>query len=241
VSAYSLTVGHANLGRARTVTPVRESMDTIRHLLEQHAGPVVLGLNEIDEGDKTRPTDHQLLRETFTHGWQRTQMSKREPILLHGIKVRQPWRRRSYKAAPGVTHQSPSRSWQVDVVTPAKGCPPVAVLCGHYPAGARNGQRNPHVHDELEAAYVKMQAAEKRLIAAHLAAGRQVVILADRNWRGYRPGAGGHIAAHHGPDFISVFPAAGWRLHVADESWHPLSIEKLHGLSVAGLRFESVA
>lgn len=239
MTSYTVTAAHANLGRARNVRPVRESMTEIREALSSIPGPVILGLNEIDEGDKTHPTDHALLRQEFTEprGWIRTRMSTREPILLHGIK---PVRSYTHHASPGVPHQSPARGWQEDSLRPEPKLALLNVLCGHPPAGARNGRRPEHVRAELEHAYTLMETEEQRLLEKRHAAGHNVLMLADRNWRAFKP-THGQIVSHHGPDFITVFPAEGWRVVVEDKGWHPLSIEKLHGMSWVRLRYELVA
>lgn len=233
-----IVLGFANVGRGKPVTAVRATMLTIRRQLRRRGKAIVLGLNEIDEGDKTKPSDHKLLRHYFSRrrGWTRTHMTTREPIVLHGLK-RLRRHSRSVRGCPGLERQTPGRTWQLTVVPLGKDEPDLAVICGHPPAGARNGDRAPETKKALEERYREMQDAEDELLDQQRKAGRHIITLADRNWRDYKAPGRARIVVNEGPDFITVEAAKGWQFDVVDEGHEPLSIEALHDLLWAVVTF----
>lgn len=217
-----------NFGRAKRVGQVVSSMRRVAEklrLLGRRAG-AVLFCNEIDEGDKTRPSDHNLLRDIFKT-WVRAHMGRKDPILTLGLKQR---KRRWFKAAPGVPHQSPSRQINESVI-PAKkkGEPATVLLGGHYPAGAYNGERPEAIRRMLVAGYDSMQALHAARIQEHHRAGNHVVWGMDCNNRHFDRLHRAEVqVAHHGPDYIRVVPAPGWVFVVDDHGEIPMDIEKLH-------------
>lgn len=220
-----------NLGRTGHASTVHDAMTVIRRSIGSKRA--VLGLIEIDEGDKTRPSDHALIRTVFTplRGWRKTWMGKREPILSHRIK---PHRHlgESVGACVGLAGETPARSWQVSVYPTPDGL--VAVVNGHPPAGAHNGERTAVARRELLDRYSAVEVAERHLVAELLKipdiAG--VVTVADRNRRDYEPIHGPHevIVAHHGPDYITAIPAVGHRVRHGRAVSVAQPVEKLHRL-----------
>lgn len=227
----------ANLGRTKKAATVRASMLIIR----KHIGTrrAVLGLVEMDEGDKTKPTDHQLLGKVFTRlrRWRKTWMPKREPILSHKIRPRRTLGR-SIHAANGVPHLSPSRTWQESVYPTADGL--VHVICGHYNIAKVHKTANKERARELADGYERQQLAEQSLVTHALAqpgvAG--VVILADRNDRAYK-----HLhprevtVAHHGLDYITAIPAKGHKVTHSKADVVGLTIEPFHKMLGATISF----
>ena len=241
-ASFEFTGAFANLGRAPGhVEKVRSSMAKIVNGLP--GGPVILGLNEIDEGDITKPSDHDLLRQYFRKddGWTLTHMTSREPILLRDLKrIRHLSGRRM--GAPGVKHQTPPRPLNRIVVPTGDGLPDLAVLCFHYAAGVHNGDRPAHVKAELTAGYTHMEGVEKSMSDRQRKAGRHLLKLSDRNWRAYQPPAGEHVVAHdpHTPDFITLDPEAGWHIDVRDRGSINLDIEALHNCEWVTIRLTRV-
>lgn len=226
-----------NLGRTKRASTVARAMRLIRgHIGKRRA---VLALVEMDEGDKTIPSDHALLRVTFTllHRWHRAWMSKREVLLSHRIRARHGLGK-SVHACDGLPHESPSRSWQASVYPTTAGL--VAVVTGHPPAGAHNGRRPARVKAELLDRYAQTEAAEKQIVTDMLKVPGVVgvVIAADRNRRDYKP-LHPHevIVAHHGPDYISAVPAAGHDVHHGHPESMPQPVEALHRLIGAPVEF----
>lgn len=226
-----LVFAFANLGRAANVGQVWSSIVKIRDFLLQFGHAIVLGLNEIDEGDQGY-NDHQLVRRGFTRksGWHRSLMTKREPILTHGLRVT--WRH-WVRACAGLAHQTPGRSVQETIEDLGDGQPELATLCLHDPAGAYNGHRPSRIKAILLRLYAQVVETEEQRIDRHHKAGRHVVVLADRNSRRYR--ATGHpravvVHAPGSPDYIVVIPAPGWTWITEDHDVEPLFVERIHGL-----------
>lgn len=218
----------ANLGRAKHVEQVKSSMLTIRDTLDRF-GAAVLCLNEIDEGDKTKPDDHTLLRRYFRFrgGWRKAHMRRRDPILALDLALRQ---RRWFRAAGGVPHQSPARQINEAVHRQPDG-PDVAVITGHYPAGAYNGQRPERIRAALLAGYDRMLTIHRERIKHHHRAGRHVVWAMDCNWRAFPALHRAEVQlAHHGPDYIRAIPAPGWTVSEGRGGEVHLDIEALHHL-----------
>lgn len=217
----------ANLGRANRVGPVISSMETIRDHLET-VPTAVLFLNEIDEGDETKPDDHTLLKRIFT-GWVRAHFRRKDPILSRGLKQTH---RRWFRAAPGVPHQSPARQINESIIpSDNQDRPDVAVITGHYPAGAFNGERPAKVKAQLMEGYLNMQAIHAARIQVHHRAGRHVVWGMDCNNRKFPELHRAEVQLHHhGPDYLRAIPAPGWSVTVHHSGAVHLDIEALHEL-----------
>lgn len=230
-----LPVGFVNLGRAEHVDQVRTSLELISDKVAGWKSGVLL-FNEIDEADRTSPSDHDLIEELFRlwddHAWE-----SREPILTLDLKTK---RSRSRKAARGVARQSPARPLH-EVVIDGGADPDTVVIGGHYPAGVHNGARSAKVLALLTVEYVRMQAIHRARIRHHRRAGRHVVWAMDVNWRQFlRLNRSEGTVSHHGPDFIRVIPARGWTAHRGRHGYVDLPIEKLHRFLWAVIEFRPV-
>lgn len=251
-----LVIGNLNSGRSkRGVDAVRRTMADWRDKALEVAGnrPIMLFTEEMDEGDKTRPSDHSLLKQVF-RPFRRIHMSTRTPILLLGFKGR------GAKISPvvgvhrskkfrGVPRQSPHRS--VVEIRPRKeagfrywtkerrATPDIVGMGGHFPAGSRNGHRRPAVKVLLDALYDAMLVVWRGRIAYHHARGRHVVIGTDGNNRRMprlHPNAVRIMA--HPPDYLDVVPAKGYRVRVTGRWLTKNHFEGFHAGMVARIKFE---
>jgi hypothetical protein len=226
-----------NAGRADNVSEVKRSFREANRHLKGLGIDVVLFLNEIGESDKGY-NDHALVREFFK-GWNLNFMDTREPILSLGANVGHD---KTYPAAKGLAGQSPARVindgrfW-----TPDDSGPPVGVDGGHYPAGAYNGRRPPHIKRELRERYDNMLGVHRKRVEAHKRAGLNWVYGMDVN---RRPGTGFPkmlprevTVLHKGPDIIRAGARDGHRVKIHKRYSVPMHIEKLHPLHVAILSF----
>lgn len=231
-----VTVMFFNSGRAKTAATVRAAMRRLRNHAHAAGGPVVLALVEIDEADRTEPSDHALIRQLFklTDGWRKTWMSTTNPILSLNLR---PKRKLGnlVKACAGLVKLTPARSIKSSVYPMTEG-PDLAVVHTHFPAGAYNGHRRAAQRTALRARYAQVQDKLDAVVAAHQRAGRHVVQTADRNGP-YTPTRRREVMAiKHGPDSITVTPAAGWTVK-AKGSTFPQPIETFHRGLMAKLTF----
>lgn len=207
-------IAFANWGRAKSVDPVRRSMQVTRDGLLKKGLPVVLELCEIDEGDSGY-SDHTLINSTFT-GWNKYNMEYREPILTHGCTLDTV---HVNGGAFGVKHQSPPRK-VVDGTSHdlIKYDPGVTFIGGHFPAGCHNGERPPAIKEQLCDGYSSMLKVWKDRMTVHHERDQHVVWGADVNWRHF-PKLFPHEVQidHDGPDYLRALPANGYALKVRDK------------------------
>lgn len=222
-----------NFGRAKRVSSVTSTMVEIRNRLAKFDS-AVLFCQEIDEGDKTKPADHALLRSIFS-SWTRAHMARHDPILSRGVKQR---RRRWFRASPGVKHQGPARQVNESRIRTAKGEPDVVLLGGHYHAGVHNGDRPAKIKAELEAGYDRMLAIHRERILEHHAASRHVIWGMDTNWRDFPRLHRSEVSvAHHGPDYLRAIPAPGYAVLVTERGELHNDIESMHACLFAVIEF----
>jgi hypothetical protein len=228
----SLTVAFANIGRG---TP-EQTRDAIALIAAQMLAfdTAALLLNEVDEADTA--DEHGLLSTAFRK-WEDHAWDSREPILTKGVKVK---RSSTRKAARGVTRQSPARPIH-EVIVDGGDDPDIVLIGGHYPAGARNGQRAARTKAALVSEYVRMQAIHRTRIRHHRRAGRHIIWAMDANWRHFPKmhRAEGELI-NHGPDYIRVIPARGWEAVKAPSRKNNLPVEPLHKLLWAVVVFRPV-
>jgi hypothetical protein len=238
-----IRLAFANLGRAPSVVPVRQSINRIaRHLDDApDTEPVatVLGLVEIDEGDKTDPTDHELLswRLRKDEGWRRKWFRSGEPMFFKNTPSRRSLAER-INVGLSVAHWLPFRHLNSIVIPTGDGQPDLVVINQHYPLADHQLLGRPQsLRVKMAAAYKRQKRLENKTVAKHHAAGRHVALLADRNVGNYWPRDGEVVAAHKGVDWITVLPADGWTVRVLSNSVAPLRIEAFHPLLTTTVRF----
>ncbi len=182
------------------------------------------------------PNEHGNIN-TAMRAWDDAWWDTREPLLYTGLE---PVRERSWSGARGVAHQSPSRRIH-ELVLSGGDDPDLAVLGGHYPAGAHNGERPPAARAALLGGYTTMLARHRARLHRNHGAGRHTVWAMDVNWRAFprlhrREGT----ARRHGPDYIRVLPARGWEAVRGPNGSDDLGIEPLHRLEWAVLTFRPI-
>lgn len=232
----TVAVGFANIGRGN-VAQTAAALDVIRVRLDaltSSGRPGLLFLNEVDEGDQAN--EHGLLSTAFRR-WDSAWWDTREPLMHTGLDV---GRERSWAAAPGVEHQSPSRRLHELIVDGGQD-PDIAALGGHYPAGAHNGERPALARAALLGGYTVMHARHRAREHRHHDAGRHVLWAMDVNWRHF-PRLHRHEGTlrRHGPDYIRVLPARGWEAARTADGYDALGIEPMHRLEWAVLTFRPI-
>jgi hypothetical protein len=231
---HHLTVGFANVGRADNADQVRTALQRIKDRLAGYDHRALL-LNEIDEGDETSPSDHELVDQKYGgYAKPNPPWTSREPILTKGLTVK--WTQ-SHHGGNGVPNQSPARQLH-EVIVDGFNEPDIALLGAHYPAGAHNGDRPPDVRDQLLHEYGKLQDKHKARLKHHLAEGRHVVWGMDCNWTDF-PGLHDRekTMRHYKPDYIRAVPAQGWSVTKENGGQVDLPIEDLHKLQWAVIDF----
>lgn len=220
----SVVVAFLNAGRG-TRAQVEATYARVARELPPGA---ILCLNEIGEGDVSYD-DRALLRAAFP-GQRLLWGDTREPITIDQPTADK-WTVlacQRQRAMSGIARQSPPRHLYETTLRRGTGAE-VALMTGHYPAGAHNGTRPAKVKAQLLAGYARMWRLERKAIRAHHKAGRDVISAMDRNWRkaprGHRKE---RTVAHNGPDWIRVLPARGRAVEVVREGRIENSIEGFH-------------
>lgn len=230
-------IGFANIGRANNADQVRAALSTIAADLDGRDCAKFLCLNEIDEGDTTNPDDHTLVGQRFGEKWAKPgpAWKSREPVLARHVEITHCTK---HPGCAGMDGQTPARDLH-EVRVDGEGGPHVTVMGAHYPAGAHNGDRPPHVRDQLLDLYADLQATHKERIRNAMDNGRHVLWAMDTNWPDMPKMHDREVVLNHGgPDWIRAIPAPGWRvdkvaggvvqLHIdghdyrwATVNWHP--------------------
>lgn len=232
----TVAAGLANVGRGNEAQ-TKAAVDIIAkrmNELTRKDRPGLLFLNEIDEADQAN--EHGIINSAL-RPWDSCWWDTREPLMHTGLTV---VRERSWAAAAGVEHHSPSRRLH-DAVFDGDDEPDIAALGGHYPAGAHNGERPEAARAALLGGYGQMMTRHSARELHHHRARRHVVWAMDVNWRQFpkvHPREG--TVRRHGPDYMRVLPARGWEVVRAAQGADELGIEPLHRLEWALLTFRPV-
>lgn len=240
----TLAVGFANVGRGN-VAQTQHAVDVIARRMNTltdgsksgdiPARPGLLFLNEVDEADQAN--EHGIINAAL-RPWDSAWWDTREPLMHTGLDVR---RERSWSGAAGVARQSPTRRIHELVIDAGRDNPDLALLGGHYPAGAHNGERPAAAKAALLAGYGVMRQRHRARVHHHHRAGRHVVWAMDVNWRHF-PRLHRHEGTlrHNGPDYIRVLPARGWEAVRGQDGSDALGIEPMHRLEWAVLTFRPI-
>lgn len=215
-------IAFANIGRTNKADVVR-SLQAIERGLPNGC---TLILAEIGEGDRGYD-EHALVQRTFS-GWRIVHGDTREPILLDvaatdaRVLRGDPWRRRTMR---GIPRQSPPRHLQEVITVRADGTKRVDMTV-HYPAGAKNGSRAPHVKALLMAGWLNTRRKHRARIRHHVRRGHDVRTAFDANKRGGMKLHRRQVAIFtDAPDYGIAIPGKGRTVRIVDRGSIPLYVE----------------
>lgn len=231
---FHLSVVFLNLGRGVSASKFAKIIDRLVDTLGGHE-PMVWCFVEVDEADV--PNEHRVIADKIGGAHEKVGWSTREPMLVpRAYKIVRAFVTRTMS---GVKRWSPARDWVCAVID--VGDWDVLVMNGHYPAGAKKGDRPSWAKPLLLAGWHLHHVKGRRIVRRYVKKGVPVVVTTDVNdHHPPRLHADQRVLAWDKPDAVLAVCPPGWRAWQTSRLTTGIGIDS-HSAIRVGVRFEKVA